>query len=93
MVIVKLSKKFWVGKICNDRKRTRLTGHVSSDTTQISCNILSFPRSFSSLNMQKQCAIGGEGGEGTKVSRTNYSSIVVSFDRKKCINCLIRRDS
>ena len=50
MVIVKLSKKFWVGKICNDRKRTRLKGHVSSETTQISCNIPSFPRSFSSLN-------------------------------------------
>ena len=31
MVIVKLSKKFWVGKIWNDLKRTILKGHVSSE--------------------------------------------------------------
>lgn len=64
MVIVKLSKKFSVGKISNDRKRTRLKGQVSSETTQIACYIPSFPRSFSSLNMQKQCAVGGDRGRG-----------------------------
>ena len=85
MVIVKLSKKFRVGKICNDRKRARLKGHVYSVLILPRCPVTFSPFlgffSVSTCRSSVLLEVRG-GGEGTKVSTTNYSSIVVSCDRK-----------